>query len=293
MSNKLYWFIYLIFLTRMSIAQDYNQANYSTTLYAKGKGDIRIFTNLYQEKICNPTDSRYYHFLSIIPEGIFAFHHKYNLGIRAKLRSVTLASKFNFFSTFAFKENSQPFYSNYDVSSISPFIRHGFDLFGKTATAQHSISIPILTRKSDGFIDWDGVSLQSQLFLNFTKKSINYFVDFGYLIENIDGTLFSDEDLFIPISFPISFLPGYFLQRQHYVYLLSQFTPKWDFTRNLIIPQGTTISFDFNPYGQIGLGYKFFTNHGLEIEMISTYFSNFQKNHTAFTWNLGLRKYIL
>ncbi|MBK7224665.1 MAG: hypothetical protein IPH96_04265 [Saprospiraceae bacterium] len=109
MSNKLYWFIYLIFLTRMSIAQDYNQANYSTTLYSKGKGDIRIFTNLYQEKICNPTDSRYYHFLSIIPEGIFAFHHKYNLGIRAKLRSVTLASKFNFSQHLLLKKILSPF----------------------------------------------------------------------------------------------------------------------------------------------------------------------------------------
>lgn len=295
--NKKTLSIFVLLLTYSTVLYcQFNEAYYSSNVYAKGKGDYRIFINLYQSKQYQP--KYYYDFLNIIPEYIFAPNDKINIGARIKIRSVSHRMNTNPASTFLFQsknKNADNHYARIGINQAQFLLRHKVRLGHIIAAMQHNLSIPILKNLEGnnqlGFLDWNGVGLHSQLFIARNNSFIHYFIECGLSIDNIRIPA-QFHNAYIPISVPCSFLPGIYFARQHYTYILLQYSP----SLNLRITKNNNndINIDntnYSAFGQIGLGYKYFAKQNLEIETILTYFNNFSSNSLAFTSNLGLRKY--
>ena len=279
-------YILVLILYLLNCGAQNGLASFSTSTYKKGKGDLHLFTNLYQER----STDKYIHFLNIIPECIYGVRDNINIGLRLKLRSVDVSNDYQFFSSFDFKSNSAhatPYYQRQGISALSFILRHDAKIFKFNTSIQHTIGLPLQKKLSDyqqGFLDWDGISLQSQVFLNRYSTNFNHFIEFSYLIENISKDLFNNNGYYLPLTLNISYLPGYYINQQNYFYLLCQLSPKINFIKSL------DNKVNFNSYGQFGIGYKYFLGN-YELESIISYFSYFKNSPLAMTYNIGIRKY--
>jgi hypothetical protein len=280
-------YVLVLYMYLLSCYAQNRQASFSTSTYKKGKGEMHLFTNLYQER----SPSKHVHFLNIFPECIYGVRDNLNVGLRLKLRSVDVAPDFQFLSSFDFKTinaNATPYYQRQGISTLSFMVRHDAKILEYNASIQHILAIPMQKKLSDyqrGFLDWDGVSLQSQIFLNRYSTNFNHFIELSYLIENISNDLFNNNGYYIPLTLNISYLPGYYINQHNYFYLLCQLSPKIDFIK----AQENKVS--FNSYGQLGVGYKYFFLRNYELESIISYFNYFKNSPQAMTYNLGIRKY--
>lgn len=287
MHKKVLFLFFLIYCIRTN-AQN---ANPSAILYEKGQADFRIFSNIYYEF----DEPQKYYFNTSFLDLMAGVSSKFNAGLRIRYRNVVRADDFQFTDAFRFKNQNLDSLSNYKrhgISGAEVLFRHKLGTNG-TWIMQHAIGIPMgnqLEQHFDrGFLDWDGLILYSQIFHNRNLGRFNYFLDIGFRIENIQSASFStSKPHFTSFSFPISFLPGFFLNKQNYFYFLSQINPVlshsvYESNANSISEIQKTLHF------QLGIGYKLFCFSNWELEFISSWYRIQNKN--AITLNLGIRKY--
>ncbi|MBK7232597.1 MAG: hypothetical protein IPH93_10125 [Saprospiraceae bacterium] len=287
MHKRILFLFYLLYW----IGANAQNANPSAILYEKGQADFRVFTNIYYEY----NKQQKYCFNTTFLDFMAAVSGKFNAGLRIRYRNVVRLDDFQFTDAFRFEKQKLDSLANYKrhgLSGAEVLFRHKLGT-NSAWIMQHSIGIPMgnqLEQHFDrGFLDWDGIILYSQIFHNRNLGRFNYFLDFGIRIENIQSASFStSKPHYTSFSVPISFLPGFFLTKQNYFYLLSQINPV--LAHSVYESNAKSVSEIQNDlHIQLGIGYKLFCFSNWELEFISSWYKNQDKN--AITLNLGVRRY--
>ncbi|HRI01700.1 MAG TPA: hypothetical protein PK006_11665 [Saprospiraceae bacterium] len=269
--------------------QNYFNPNRGSLFYQKGHGDARIFSNYFREfrgLVGGDVDQVFW---SVYPEFMYGLNEHFNIGARLKLRSVVKASQLSFLEPLNQKSTQFLDYRKTALSSLQIVLRHSI---GTKWTAQHAVGIATGKNLSqNGFVDWDGFTWQTQFFNDLHIGSWRLFSDIGFLSENINSDLFSNEKShYFQNSFPINFLPGILFLQRHYIYSLINYTPQWIIKRKIRINGDTYIDHDFSSYFQLGIAYKYFYR-SWEFEGLLTLFKVLDDNQFAHTSNFGIRKY--
>lgn len=220
---------------------------------------------------------------------IYGINSRFNLGIRPRLRKVYRSTHPNvseFFQASSYFDSDISF-SRLALSGMEFIVRHPIKLNNINFTLQHQLGLPLGQNlegsSSEAYIDWDGWSMHSQIFYSYYKDPFQIFIEAGIRADNLtSGTLLGLSTYFTYASIPISALPGFSIDSRNHIYLLTQYTPRWAL-------QNQADSY-YDPYANLGLGYKLFFLKNYEIEFIATrFFSNAMVN-SSYTFNLGLRK---
>lgn len=287
-------FIYcLLFLSLELHAQS---GNLSYLVYEKGQGDFRIFNSLYFEKNKQLNSSDEYVFFNVQPEFLLGVGRDLNVGVRFRLRNVIRSSHVNLSDVLRFSQMAKNglSYRRYGLSGTELFLRHKTSAHTPSLSVQHTIGIPLgkSLEGTDvlGYLDWAGWSYHGQCFYNVLLDKIQLFAEMGLRFDNLTSGLFKKESsYFVYAGIPISFLPGYLIHPQHFTYLLFQTNPRWSVSRSFSSADPKIL---FDPFTQIGFGYKFFFIHQMEIETIGTLFFSDHADKSAYTISLGLRYYM-
>lgn len=267
-------------------------ANPSFMMYESSQGDARIFSNIY----FHPGRETDVIFHTSFIDCMLAVNSQFNAGVRLRYRTVRRESNLNITDAFSYNHkllDSAYHYQRHGLTGAELLFRHPLNIRNLDVTVQHALGFPIGNQLQnhidEGFLDWDGLSVQSQFFSNLYFRRIWIFLDMGYRIDNLQRSLFEkSKPYYFEVSLPVGILPGVFLNRRHYFFILSQYIPSGRFSRNWyngLLGTSMEIAHSF----QIGTGYKLFVTRNFELELI---FSGFLSNQsTAFTYNLGFRKY--
>ncbi len=254
---------------------------YSFFVYPRSKGELRLFDNHYQEVSENPVNSA---FNTLWLEGFYAPSHRYNLGFRLKARKVIKKENLRLGDLLKnYRGTVLNTYQRVGATAAHIVLRHHLaKTYGKWS-CQHQLGIP-LGKDLEGsqFIDWNGFTAQTQVFFTSVwRKHFLLFAEAGLMGENVQLQNFTaNQTFFSYLSFHLSALPGIQLTANHFIYLLLQYTPRWAVT--------SASQWSFNPFGNFGLGYKYFIGQ-LELEIIASKFYQWFPNSQAWTLNLGLR----
>ncbi len=283
--NSFCFFICLYSLTGQN-------ANPSFMVYDRGQSDVRFFTNTYLEK---PESGPDYLFHTLFADVMAGTSGRVNVGLRMRYRTVLRGEGLGPADAWTFQ--------NKDLDSVGNYKRHGLagaeilirhNLLGSLncLSMQHSLGVPagnqLQQHLNKGFLDWDGLTWHSQLFLNYIAGKFQLFSDLGIRFENIHRRILDkNKPAYFTISYPCSVLPGILPNPRHYFYALIQLIPGHSFQRN---GSDRSLSPDFNFQHQWGMGYKFFFGKRWELEAIGSLF-NPDADNRAYTLNLGIRHY--
>jgi hypothetical protein len=290
MNRGLYFFLFYSTLLNVLlipiVAQSQNKGLVSYLLYEKGKGEVRVFDNHYQE--ITP-DVIQHLFNTIYGEVLYGISHHYNIGLKLKFRKVKKDIGLDWNDVFisAPKKNHPESYNRTGITAVQLVLRHaGFRTQSRWAW-QHQVSIPLGNNlEGKEYIDWNGCSVHSQLFFSDQLGSVFLFSEIGMYGENISSENFqSGGNYFSYLGIPCSVLPGMYLSKRHFLYALIQLTPRWSF-QSLA---NANISKHFTPYGNFGMGWKYSPFQFLEAECIVSRFHQWEPSIPAVTCNVGLR----
>ncbi len=228
-------------------------------------------------------------FITTTPTFIYGLNSKINVGIRPRLRRTLRTNHPTFLdlisSSTAYNSNNS--YARTTITGCELILRHPMNIGNSKITLQHQVGIPMRSDNEGNvkkaYIDWNGLSLSSQLFYSYYRNSYQVFVDFGYRFDNITrSTIFGLKQFFTYASLPLTVLPGYSMSSRNHIYVLLQYSARWAI-------QNQAANY-YDPFHQYGLGYKLFFLKNYEIEFIGTRFFTSDNEKKAYTFNLGLRK---
>lgn len=285
-------FIVGIVLLSSSLVLKSQNANPSFMVYEQGQADVRFFANTYLEKPLKGSD---YLFNTLFADVMAGTSGRVNVGLRIRYRTVLRDDDLGPGDAWTFQNRELDSVGNYKrhgLSGAELLIRH--KIFGKLRglSMQHSLGFPagnqLQQHLNRGFLDWDGLTWHSQLFLNYLRGRFQIFSDLGVRAENLQARMFDkNRSSYFSIGYPCSVLPGFLMGRQHYLYALMQILPGHSFQRYASNGPLTT---NFNFQHQWGIGYKFFFLKKWELELIGSLF-NPDGDRPAYTMNLGVRRF--
>lgn len=266
-------------------------ANPSAMLYDRSQSDFRVFCNVYLEN----SNQKNHLFNTSFFDFMAGISNDVNIGVRLRYRMVEKADSLSLKDAFGFRNyalDNMGNYARHGLTGAELLIRHRMSKSGKW-TAQHALGIPLgnqLEQHFDrGFLDWNGLGWYTQIFHNRTMKRFNFFYDIGIRIENISRSSFSNTKThYTTYGIPVSFLPGIFLGKQNYLYLLTQINPVLAHSVFETV-SGNESDIIQSIHFQLGMGYKLFCFRSWELELISSLYRIDDKK--AITANLGLRRY--
>ncbi|MCC6814983.1 MAG: hypothetical protein IT267_01060 [Saprospiraceae bacterium] len=287
MHSKFLITLYFLFYTYNTII--YSQAFSYSMVYTKGQSEFQIFNNLYTERKTLSKDYLYTYYNTLFFTYIFGLNSNFNVGLRPRIRRVVRKTLPSLSEIISFNSlyNSSIDYTRSAFTGIELIVRHPIHLGNTQFTIQHQIGIPIGpdNQGSDkkAFIDWTGTILHTQLFYSYYLNNLQIFIESGIRLENVTkGTLTGGSLYFTYLGFPITFLPGFAINSKNHIYLQFQLTPRWAL-------QNQSRDY-YDPYGQFGLGYKFFFQKKYEIELLFSRFYSTADLNYAYTINIGFRK---
>ncbi|MEO6190573.1 MAG: hypothetical protein ABIO44_09710 [Saprospiraceae bacterium] len=291
MQNRIVSF--LIILSIFYSSKSRSQAFTNSLCHDKNHSDLKILENIYIEKQNSTFGLSYSSYHTFIPEFIYGISSNLNIGIQLRLRTVYRSDTYEPSKIFQFKNSftSSNYYQRYGLSGMEFIIRYPVKWFNYNFTMQHQIGIPLGKdlegSAKKGYIDWNHFIIHNQIMTTFNLNKFQIYSEVGLRVENLSLDILdpfsSKNNYFCYLGFPISILPVYSLHPQHHIYCLFQINPRIAFSSDS--------KNYYDPYYQLGFGYKFFFSKSYEIELITTRFITNDKNKTAYTFNLGIRKY--
>jgi len=279
-----------------------NEANryFASALYKKGLYEIHLFNNLYYEQSKNQTNSQSFH--STLGRFLYGVNNRLNIGFDFRYRwtgqcNNGVQGAFHNFLTESTSTDPNDCLSRVELSGFGPKIKYTPNRKRANLSIQHSLIFPLGSNYDgkDGeiFIDYDGLLLFNQLFYDQPiNEQFTLFFEIGLNVEGLPLDFFTKESTFFQISTPLTFIPSWFPDRRQTVYALFNMAPAFFYSveaPNQGNPnQDNRFNASFNPWAQIGLGYKYRFLEKLEAELLYTSFHNSTEKR-AHTFNLGLR----
>ena len=275
----------------------------ATRLYDKGQYELHLFNNYYTQKETGEREENNFgrhNFYSSLFALTYGLNSRANIGLGIKMRSANqdITTTSGVFKALRFKNQGILFheedegiigYNRSGITGIYPFIKYAPFASISNLSITHTLTIPIGSElegnAQNGFIDWDGISINNQLF--YTKPfSTNkeWFFDIGIHFENLGKHIYDgDESGYTQLSLPFTSILNVFPNQRFTYYGLINLTPRYG------ISYGDSTNYSFDPFAQVGAGIKYFVLEKLELELLYTSFLNTTENRTAHTFNIGLR----
>lgn len=281
-----------------------NKRYLATRLYNKGEFEVHIFNNYYTQKETGTYENFNFgrhNFFTILSAVTVGINNRLNIGLGARTRSVyqDRLSTDGVFKALSFGENlvrtdiegRNAGYTRTGLTAIYPFVKYAPFASHSNISITHTLFVPtgddLEGRNGGGYIDWDNISFNNQLFYTKSlglKKEL--FIDAGFLIENLGTHVFTNSDSggFTQFGFPLTAILNVFPKSGVTYYGLISAAP-----RITVSSSNGNRSIDSNAYAQGGAGFKYFLTSNLEVETLYTLFLDTTDNRIAHTFNLGLR----
>ena len=276
------------------ISNKTGQRYFFSNILGKGTYQIRWFNNYYRETTKSSLQKSQYHFLTSELSFDYGLLEKLEAGILIRLRSTVFdpSNEESKFAAIRF-QNLDPDpvtnkYSRAGFSQIAVRLKHPVIQKYAGWSMQHSIYFPFSKNQSNPFLDW---SSPSYLLQNYFDHSLgtdwNLFFSVDFLGENLGDLATNQKFGFYKLSVPLTFIPQYFINSDHTLYVLGSFS----YSREVSINQLQEHLFSNSNYGQLGLGYKYILNSRIELEALCTRFYSVADDREAHTFNIGFRWY--
>ncbi|NOT38498.1 MAG: hypothetical protein HOP11_14085 [Saprospiraceae bacterium] len=266
-----------------------SQAFTYTLCYEKSQMELQLFNNLYSENRVITKDKLHTFYNTLSSTFIYGINSKLNIGVRPRLRKVFRSTHPTVGDFLKIKEHylSDISFSRLAITGSELIIRHPITIKNIQFTFQHQIGFPIGNNLSGNsqkaYIDWDGWSLHSQVFYSYYRNKFQLFAESGIRADNItSGTILGLSSYFSYASIPTTVLPGYSINQRNHIYFLCQYTPRWSFQDQ--------VESNYDPYANLGLGFKHFFLNNYEIEFIGSRFYTYIQGVNSYTISIGLRK---
>ncbi len=246
----------------------------------KGTVELKIFNNLYSQQTGSVEElTNRSTFFTTSVSAIYGVTNRFNAGLEFRYRRV-LNSPLPSSAFDVFQGGNESTVFRQGVTAIGPRVRFAPIPAWRNFSIQSTLSFPVgqdLAGTSDSpYIDWNGVSFNTQLFNDKTLGSnFSLFTELDFFIEDIGPASGNHANRF---STPVTAIVSYFPNQKTTLYALGGFSPFWQST------------FDYFMQGGFGGKYQFTPN--FEIELLYTGFTNKFLNETggkAATYNIGIR----
>ncbi|MEE9439155.1 MAG: DUF547 domain-containing protein [Saprospiraceae bacterium] len=240
----------------------------------KGTIEIKQFNSVYSQNDNNTRST----FFTASAVALYAVSNSFNVGFVTRYRKVhndlPSTSAFDVFSGNIEGASRSRF------TAVGPAIRWAPKQEWESFSIQSSLTFPIGSELEGSaslpYIDTNGPNFSTQFW---NDKSIgnkfSLFTDVGIYLEDFG---FGDDGYANSLSFPSTAILSYFPSKKITIYTLAGFSPY--------------VGSPFEYYGQAGIGFKYQISPNLEIELLSTLFSNrylSSKDGSANTYNIGFR----
>ena len=272
---------------------------FASNLYSKGSYEIGSFSNYYTQRIKTNTTDQQQDFFTSTTTFLYGINKRLNVGLDVRYRSTQAGNPdrlSTFGGLFVFKEELETDIEGNTLKSA----RVGFSALGlrikyqpiktiQNLTFQHVINIPLIGFSEAGFLDWESPYIISDAFydqLIGSKGSV--FFSGGLHLENMNSAFFRSGDGYTQISTPFTVIYSYFPDAKTTFYVLGNIAPKWGFN---VSNGGTESQAIWDPYGQVGLGFKYFLWDNFQVELLYTKFFTNIDGFSADTFNFGTRFY--
>ena len=258
-----------------------------------GSYEIKIFNNLYSQKIGNDGDlTDRSSFFTTTLTAFYGLNNRFNVGINTRWRKVrNHALPSSPFGVFGSDENDS---TRSGVTGFGPMIRWAPILAWENFSIQSSYTFAIgdelKGNSSEPFIDWNGPVWNTQFFNDFPLgDNFSLFMEIDFIWEDMgsdkpsQGVYFDNKT-----TTPITVILSYFPNSKTTIYALTGYAPSWSL-ENEFGESGLTLS-DYFYQGGIGGKYQFTPKFEIEL-LYSDFTTKFLKDSEgqAATYNLGLR----
>ena len=272
---------------------------FASNLYSKGSYEMGSFSNYYTQRVKINTTDQQQDFFTSTTTFLYGINKRLNIGLDVRYRSTQAGSPdrlSTFGGLFVFKEELE---TDSDGNTLKS-ARVGISALGlrikyqpiksiKNLSFQHVINMPLIGSSEAGFLDWESPYIISDAFydqLIGSKGSV--FVSGGLHLENINSAFFRSGDGYTQISTPFTGIYSYFPDAKTTIYFLGNIAPKWGYN---VSDGGAQSQAIWDPYGQIGIGFKYFIWDNFQIELLYTKFFTNTEGFNANTFNFGTRFY--
>ncbi len=259
------------------------QANNSTryvvsSTIPKGKYELKVFNNLYSQRIPPPTSDPEVResFYTALTTFLYGVTPRFNVGFNLRYRRVSAHNTpAGPLKIFRFEDALR---SRSELATLGPMIRVAPNPRWQNFSIQSTLWFPITSDLSgnngEPWLDWEGPSWWTQFFNDFTiGTNYSLFTEVDLFWEDIGGS-----ERLNRFSTPVTGIFSYFPNGKTTLYGMLNFSPYW--------------APDLDYFFQPGLGAKYQFTRDVELELLYTYFTNSflqDVNGRATTINLGLR----
>ncbi len=269
---------------------------FASKLYNKGKYEVNMFNNYYSQ---TDKESSKSDFFTSTWSYLYGINSKLNIGLDVRIRSTVKGNKsaVSSFNALNFRGSQRDTDENGEIikstragiSAIGLKVKYQISSWSPNLTFQHVLYIPTASADFTGFFDWDSPYLLNDVYFDreLNDKS-SIFVDVGFYIENMNSALFRSGDGYYQISTPLTLIYSYFPTKKSTVYALGNMVPKWGVN---VSQGGDEASVAWDPFWQVGVGFKYFLTDKLQAEVLYTKFYSNTEDRTASTYNFGVRYY--
>jgi len=268
---------------------------YASNLYSRGSYEVSSFNNYYSQTV-GDRQSDWFTSTSTFLIGV---NKRLNVGLDIRYRATQQGQSDRLGTLgglFVFGESTEQDTAGETVKAA----RAGVSAIGlrvkyqpvKTIsnfTIQHIVYIPTISNGNKAFLDWESPYIISDAYYDKTigKKSA-LFASLGLHIENINSAFFRSSNGYYQVSTPVTGIYSYFPSDKSTLYFLANAAPRWGYN---ITGDGSESDAIWDPYGQVGVGFKYFLFDNFQVEVLYTQFFGNQDDFLANTINFGTRYY--